>query len=87
MFDCTLISFLLLNVRGLDLQGTKSKMIFFLQESHSFYEDVNLLTNMWGDKILFSHGSNRSAAVAICFNRFPGDVISFKTDTDGLCSS
>lgn len=38
---------------------------------------------MWGDKIFFSHGSNRSAGVAICLNRFPGDVITYKTDTEG----
>lgn len=38
---------------------------------------------MWGDKILFSHGSNRSAGVAVCLNRFPGDVISYKADAEG----
>ena len=38
---------------------------------------------MWGDQILFSHGSNRSAGVTICFHRFPGDVITHRADREG----
>lgn len=92
MFKCT-ISFASLNVRGLkDLIKRKSLFLFckgrkahciLLQETHSSDADVNFWTDMWGDRILFSHGSNRSAGVAICFHRFPGDVITHRTDREG----
>lgn len=36
-----------------------------------------------GDKILFSHGTNRSAGVAICFNRCPGKKINDRPDIEG----
>lgn len=63
------------------MQRTKSTLLVLA--THSSDEDVNFWTNMWGDKILFSHGSNRSAGVAVCLNRFPGDVISYKADAEG----
>ncbi len=40
-------------------------------------------TNQLGDQILFSHGSNRSGGVAICFNKCPGEVITHRADGDG----
>ena len=33
--------------------------------------------------MLFSHGTNKSAGVAICFNRCPGNVITQKADENG----
>lgn len=87
------ISFGSLNVRGLK-EVVKRKALFlfckgqkchclFLQETHSVDADVTFWTNQWGDKILFSHGSNRSGGVAICFNKFPGEIITYKADSKG----
>lgn len=33
--------------------------------------------------VFFSHGSSHSAGVMILFNRFPGDVIVYRSDSDG----
>lgn len=87
------ISFGSLNVRGLKelvkrkalflfCKGQKSHC-FFLQETHSSEADASFWLNQWGGKILFSHGSSRSGGVAICFNNFPGEVITHRTDTEG----
>ncbi len=40
-------------------------------------------SNQWGDKILFSHGSNRSAGVAVLLNNFPGKILTTVRDTCG----
>lgn len=82
-----------LNVRGLkDIVKRKAVFLFckgqkvhclFLQETHSTDSDTSFWTNQWGDKIFFSHGSNRSGGVAICFNKCPGEVISYKVDGNG----
>lgn len=87
------ISFGSLNVRGLkDIVKRKALFLFckgqrsqclFLQETHSADVDVAFWTNQWVDKILFNHGSNRSAGVAICFNRCPGEIITHRNDGDG----
>ncbi|MEQ2213435.1 hypothetical protein XENOCAPTIV_015032 [Xenoophorus captivus] len=45
--------------------------------------DTSFWTNQWGDKILFGHGSSRSAGAALCFNDFPGEIITHQTDTEG----
>ncbi|MEQ2216295.1 hypothetical protein XENOCAPTIV_013909 [Xenoophorus captivus] len=37
----------------------------------------------WGDKILFSHGSTQSGGVALCFNNFPGQILTHRTDAEG----
>lgn len=82
-----------LNVRGLKeivkrkalflyCKGRKSNCVF-LQETHSSDSDTTFWTNQWGDEILFSHGSSRSGGVAICFNNFPGDIMTHRTDTNG----
>lgn len=55
----------------------------FLQETHSVDADVTFWTNQRGDQIRFSHGSNRSGDVAICFNKFPGEIITYKADREG----
>ncbi len=54
-----------------------------IQETHLSELDANFWTNQWGDQIIFSHGSNKSAGVAICFNKFPGDIITYRSDTEG----
>ncbi|XP_040908382.1 uncharacterized protein LOC121191268 [Toxotes jaculatrix] len=75
------ISFFSVNTRGLK-DSVKRKAIFlfckgqqancvFLQETHSDETDVKFWSQQWGDKIFFSHGTNRSAGVAICLNRCP----------------
>lgn len=82
-----------LNTRGLK-DNLKRKAIFLhckgfkahcvlLQETHSCASDATYWTTQWGDKILYSHGSNRSGGVAICFNKCPGSVISHKADDNG----
>ena len=87
------ISFGSLNVRGLkDIVKRKALFLFckgqrsqclFLQETHSADVDATFWTNQWGDRILFSHGSNRSGGVAICFNTCPGEIITHRADGDG----
>lgn len=89
----TEILFSSFNVRGLK-DSIKRKAVFlfcksqksnciFLQETHSESTDVKFWTQQWGDKIIFSHGTNRCAGVAICFNRCPGKVITQEADIDG----
>lgn len=92
MFNCS-ISFASLNVRGLkDLVKRKALFLFckgrkancfLLQETHSSDLDARFWSNQWGDRIIFSHGTNKSAGVAICFNRFPGEVITYRADGHG----
>lgn len=85
--------FISLNTRGLKdntkrkalflfCKGQKAQCIFF-QETHSNEEDRTFWRNQWGDTMLLSHGTNRSAGVAICFNNCPGKVIEHKTDNEG----
>lgn len=57
--------------------------IFFLQETHSEASDVPFRRNQWGHDMFFSHGSNRSAGVAVCFQKCPGKIIFHKADDDG----
>lgn len=72
MFNCS-ISLASLNVRGLkDL--IKRKALFLFCKGRKPH---------WGDLILFSHGTNKSAGVAVCFNRFPGDIIAHRRDDQG----
>lgn len=85
------LSFISLNARGLkDNVKRKATFLFckgfkahavFSQETHS--KDETFWKNQWGEKISFSHGTNRSGGVAICLQRFPGEVISYKADKDG----
>lgn len=87
------LSFVSLNSRGLK-DNLKRKAIFLhckgfkshcvlLQETHSCATDAAFWTTQWGDKIFFSHGSNKSAGVAICLNKCPGNVLSHKADDKG----
>lgn len=87
------ISFSSLNCRGLK-DSVKRKAIFlfcksqkshcfFLQETHSELADVTFWKKQWGDVMLFSHGSNRSAGVAICMNKCPGKIITHRADVNG----
>uniref|UniRef100_A0A3B1J8J0 Reverse transcriptase domain-containing protein n=1 Tax=Astyanax mexicanus TaxID=7994 RepID=A0A3B1J8J0_ASTMX len=87
------ISFGSLNVRGLkDIVKRKALFLFskgqnlncfLFQETHSSSTDETFWANQWGDRILFSHGTNRSGGVAICFNHFPGDILTHKGDKNG----
>lgn len=87
------LSFNSLNARGLkDNVKRKATFLFcknqkahmtFLQETHSCADNDSFWNNQWGDKILFSHGSNRSAGVAICFNNCPGNIVTFQADVEG----
>lgn len=89
----TSLLFISLNTRGLR-DHVKRKAVFlfckgqkahctFLQETHSGDADATFWSNQWGEKILFSHGSNRSGGVAICFDKCPGKVVAFKADKAG----
>lgn len=60
----------------------KSNLIF-LQETHSEASDAPFWRNQWGDNIFFSHGTNRSAGVAICLHNCPGKIIFHKADDEG----
>lgn len=82
-----------LNARGLR-DNIKRKSIFMfckstkascilLQETHSIETDERFWLNQWGDKILFSHGSNKSAGVAFLFNNFLGKILTSKRDDCG----
>lgn len=82
-----------LNARGIR-ENTKRKSIFlfckgekahfiFLQETHSKTEDEKFWVNQWGDKIMFDHGSNRSAGVAILFCNSPGKVLTSRFSNNG----
>lgn len=39
--------------------------------------------NQWGDYAFFAHGTSHSAGVMILFNRFPGNIMDHKKDTEG----
>ena len=45
---------------------TRNRIVFF-QETHSSREIENDWANQWGDKIIYSHGSNDSRGVLIAF--------------------
>lgn len=51
--------------------------------THSFDLDEKFWSNQWGDKICFSHDSNRSAGVAILINNFPGKILTTVRETCG----
>lgn len=55
----------------------------FLQETHSAEADTKFWKTQWGESVFFSHGTSHSAGVMILFNRFPGNVIDCKSDSDG----
>lgn len=55
----------------------------FFCETHSRKEDSIFWSNQWGDTILLSQGTNRSAGVAVYMNNCPGKVIEFSGDADG----
>lgn len=80
--DFNLIS---VNARGLR-DNVKRKAVFLfcknkkphcvlLQETHSNETDEKFWSNQWGDKIIFCHGTNRSAGTAILFHNFPGKLL------------
>lgn len=82
-----------LNARGLrDITKRKSIFLFckgekanfiLLQETHSKQEDEKFWTNQWGDKIIFDHGSTKSAGLAILFCNSPGKLVTSKLSNNG----
>ncbi len=54
-----------------------------MQETHSKPEDEKFWINQWGDKILFDHGSTRSAGVAVLFCNSPGKLITSRFSNNG----
>lgn len=88
--DFKLISF---NARGLR-DSVKRKAVFLfcknkkshivlLQETHSIKTDEKFWSNQWGDKIIFGHGTNRSAGTAILLHNFPGKILTTRKGSDG----
>ena len=81
------------NARGLrDITKRKSFFLFckgknvnfiFLQETHSKVEDITFWSKQWGDEMYFSHGTSRSAGVAILLKNFKGQIISHVADVNG----
>lgn len=55
----------------------------FFQESHSTSADANFLRSQWGNKMWFSHGSERSTGVTTVKNTFSGDVLHSEGDSLG----
>lgn len=45
--------------------------------------DERFWSSQWGDQIFFSHGTNRSAGVAILLNNFPGKILTTSEDSFG----
>lgn len=74
-----------LNVRGIrNINKRKAIFLFLkdkradfylLQETHSLKSDHNLWKSQWGQDIWLSHGTNRSAGVAILKGNFRGKIV------------
>lgn len=54
----------------------------FYKKTHSNDMDEKCWSNRWGDKIIFSHGTNRWAGVALLLN-FPGKILVTNRDSLG----
>lgn len=92
LLKCNL-KLLTINTRGLR-DSVKRKALFLyckskraecilLQETHSNETDETFWATQWGDKIVFSHSTSRSAGVAILFNNCQGKIITTKSDENG----
>ena len=58
--------------------------VIFLQETHSSRKDERFWKAEWGGNILFSHGTNKSKGVAICFNKkFEYEIVKVERDEEG----
>ena len=83
-----------LNVRGL-CEGIKRRRVFrylkrcnadisLIQETHCTKEVEHLWTSEWGNKIVFSNGSNRARGVAIlCSKKVAKCVRDIERDCNG----
>lgn len=83
-----------LNVNGLR-SDTKRRTLFnlfkndqahivLLQETHSTEKEERIWSNEWGNKIIFSHGTNMARGVAVLFAKhLPVRVESVKQDLEG----
>ncbi len=45
--------------------------------------DENFWKTQWGNAVLYSHGSNHSAGVAILIHKFKGDILKVVGSDDG----
>lgn len=54
-----------------------------MQETHSKPEDEKFWVNQWGDKIIFDHGSTRSAGSAILFCNSPAKLVTSRISNNG----
>lgn len=58
--------------------------VVLLQETHSCSNDEKLWSNEWGNKIIYSHGTNLARGVAVLFQKhFPVEIESVRTDLKG----
>ena len=55
----------------------------FIQETHSCTDDKDFWRNQWGNDVWFSHGSTRSAGVAILKDNFRGKILTHTKDNAG----
>ena len=61
----------------------KNANFIFLQETHSKKEDSLFWSQQWGNEAYFSHGTSRSAGVAILIKNSQGHIISHRADEHG----
>lgn len=54
-----------------------------MQETHSKVHDIIFWSKQWGDEVYFSHGTSRSAGVAILLNNFKGHIVYHMADEFG----
>lgn len=82
------------NVRGMSDYNKRCKIYNFfklrkcyilcLQETHSEIKNEKFWKSEWGGEMLFSHGTNNSKGVAICFAKnFECEVIDVYNDLNG----
>lgn len=94
MFNLSDVHMVSFNVNGIRTESKRRTIfnflksqkanIILLQETHSKSEDEILWSNEWGNKILFSHGSNLVKGVAIMFQKhFPVNIEYVKQDLQG----
>ncbi|CAJ1069845.1 unnamed protein product [Xyrichtys novacula] len=90
---CATTSIFSVNVRGIKNEVKRKSLFlflqnkgadfYFIQETHSSETDVSYWRNQWGRNVWLSHGSNRSAGVAILHGKYGGKIIKYDADKDG----
>ncbi len=72
-----------LNVRGLQNLVKRKAMFLFCKNWDSHFIFLQETHSSECEKIVFSHGTTRSAGVAILFNKSPGKIITTRVDLNG----